>query len=212
MQFIDEKLDAYACAHTSLESELLRKINRETHLEVLQPRMLSGHFQGRFLSMLSKMIRPLRILEIGTYTGYSALCLAEGLVSNGKLVTIDINEELAPKVQGYFNESEFSNQIQFILGDALKVIPELDEKWDMVFIDADKHNYLAYYHLVFPQVNSGGYIIADNVLWSGKVIQDDKNDKDTVLIREFNDFVRNDQRVESVLLPIRDGLSLVRKK
>lgn len=212
MQFIDEKLDAYACAHTSPESELLRKINRETHLEVLQPRMLSGHFQGRFLSMLSKMIGPLRILEIGTYTGYSALCLAEGLASNGKLVTIDINEELAPKVQGYFNESEFSNQIEFILGDALKVIPELDEKWDLVFIDADKHNYLAYYHLVFPHVNSGGYIIADNVLWSGKVIQDDKNDKDTVLIREFNDFVRNDQHVESVLLPIRDGLTLVRKK
>ena len=157
-------------------------------------------------------MRPLTILEIGTYTGYSALCLAEGLVSNGKLVTIDINEELAPKVQGYFNESEFSNQIQFILGDALKVIPELDEKWDMVFIDADKHNYLAYYHLVFPHVKSGGYIIADNVLWSGKVIQDDKNDKDTVLIREFNDFVRNDQRIECVMLPIRDGLTVVRKK
>ena len=212
MQFIDEQLDTYTCAHTSPESELLRKINRETHLEVLQPRMLSGHLQGRFLSMLSKMIQPHRILEIGTYTGYSALCLAEGLSSGGKLVTIDINEELAPKVQGYFNESGFSNQIEFVLGDALKVIPEIDENWDLVFIDADKLNYLNYYHLVLPLIPSGGYIIADNVLWSGKVIQDDKNDKDTVLIREFNDFVRNDQRVECVLLPIRDGLTLVRKK
>lgn len=212
MQFIDEQLDAYACAHTSPESELLRKINRETHLEVLQPRMLSGHFQGRFLSMLSKMIQPHRILEIGTYTGYSALCLAEGLASGGKIVTIDINEELAPKVKGYFKESGFSRQIEFITGDALKVIPELDENWDLVFIDADKQNYLAYYHLVFPYVPTGGYIIADNVLWSGKVIQHYKNDKDTVLIREFNDFIRNDQRIECVMLPIRDGLTVVRKK
>lgn len=212
MHFIDENLDAYVRACTSPESQLLIKINRETHLEVLQPRMLSGHLQGRFLSMLSKMIRPKRILEIGTYTGYSALCMAEGLTSDGKLVTIDINEEIEYRVKGYFKESDFSNQMELKIGDAMKIIPELNECWDMVFIDADKENYLAYYQLVFPLIPSGGYIIADNVLWSGKVIQDDKNDRDTVLLRQFNDFVRADERVECIMLPIRDGLTLVRKK
>ncbi|MBM3161032.1 MAG: class I SAM-dependent methyltransferase [Bacteroidetes bacterium] len=212
MHFIDENLDAYVRACTSPESQLLKKINRETHLEVLQPRMLSGHLQGRFLSMLSKMIRPKRILEIGTYTGYSALCMAEGLTSDGKLVTIDINEEIEYRVKGYFKESDFSNKIELKIGDAMKIIPELNECWDMVFIDADKENYLAYYQLVFPLIPCGGYIIADNVLWSGKVIQDDKNDRDTVLLRQFNDFVRADERVECIMLPIRDGLTLVRKK
>jgi caffeoyl-CoA O-methyltransferase len=211
MEFIDPILDQYACEHTSKESELLQQINRETHLEVLQPRMLSGHFQGRVLSMFSKMIKPNRILEIGTYTGYSALCLAEGLTAEGKLVTIDINEELENRVRGYFNGSEFSNKITYLVGDAIELIPTINEKWDIVFIDADKLNYLNYYQLVFDSVKVGGYIIADNVLWSGKVIDPTKQDRETNLLREYNQFVHNDSRVEEVLFPIRDGLMVARK-
>ncbi len=211
MEFIDPLLDKYVCEHTANESDLLKKINRETHLEVLQPRMLSGHFQGRVLSMFSKMIRPERILEIGTYTGYSALCLAEGLTPNGKLVTIDINEELAPRVRSYFSASGFSEQIDYKIGAAMELIPTLNEKWDIVFIDADKHNYINYYHLVFPMVNIGGYIIADNVLWSGKVIDSSHNDKDTQLLRDYNLLNHEDERVEEVLFPIRDGLMISRK-
>ena len=211
MEFIDPLLEKYVCEHTANESDLLKKINRETHLEVLQPRMLSGHFQGRVLSMFSKMIRPERILEIGTYTGYSALCLAEGLTPNGKLVTIDINEELAPRVRSYFFASEFSEQIDYKIGAAMELIPTLNEKWDIVFIDADKHNYINYYHLVFPMVNIGGYIIADNVLWSGKVIDSSHNDKDTQLLRDYNLLNHEDDRVEEVLFPIRDGLMISRK-
>ena len=211
MEFIDPLLDKYVCEHTANESDLLKKINRETHLEVLQPRMLSGHLQGRVLSMFSKMIQPDRILEIGTYTGYSALCLAEGLTPNGKLVTIDINEELAPRVRRYFAASEFSSQIDYKIGAAMELIPTLNEKWDIVFIDADKHNYINYYHLVFPMVNIGGYIIADNVLWSGKVIDSTQNDKDTQLLREYNLLNHEDERVEEVLFPIRDGLMVSRK-
>ena len=211
MEFIDPLLDKYVCEHTANESDLLKKINRETHLEVLQPRMLSGHLQGRVLSMFSKMIQPERILEIGTYTGYSALCLAEGLTPNGKLVTIDINEELAPRVRSYFFASEFSEQIDYKIGAAMELIPTLNEKWDIVFIDADKHNYINYYHLVFPMVNIGGYIIADNVLWSGKVIDSSHNDKDTQLLRDYNLLNHEDDRVEEVLFPIRDGLMVSRK-
>ena len=211
MEFIDPLLEKYVCEHTANESDLLKKINRETHLEVLQPRMLSGHFQGRVLSMFSKMIRPDRILEIGTYTGYSALCLAEGLTPNGKLVTIDINEELASRVRGYFAESPNSQQIDYLIGDAMELIPALNEKWDIVFIDADKHNYINYYHMVFPMVKVGGYIIADNVLWSGKVIDSNQNDKDTQLLREYNQLNHEDNRVEEVLFPIRDGLMIARK-
>ena len=211
MEFIDPLLDKYVCEHTANESDLLKKINRETHLEVLQPRMLSGHFQGRVLSMFSKMIRPERILEIGTYTGYSALCLAEGLTPNGKLVTIDINEELAARVRGYFAESSYAKQIDYLIGDAMELIPALNEKWDIVFIDADKHNYINYYHLVFSMVKVGGYIIADNVLWSGKVIDLSQQDKDTSLLREYNQLVHQDDRVEEVLFPIRDGLMIARK-
>lgn len=211
MEFIEESLDKYVCSHTSDENALLKKINRETHLEVLQPRMLSGHFQGRVLSMFSKMIKPNRVLEIGTYTGYSALCLAEGLDNSGKLTTIDVNEELESRVRDYFGESKYSEQINYIVGDAMHVIPFLDEKWDIVFIDADKMNYINYYHLVFEQVKIGGYIIADNVLWSGKVADETKNDKDTMLLRAFNDLVYDDDRVEEVLLPIRDGLMIARK-
>ena len=211
MEFIDPLLDKYVCEHTATESDLLKKINRETHLEVLQPRMLSGHLQGRVLSMFSKMIQPERLLEIGTYTGYSALCLAEGLTPNGKLVSIDINEELAPRVRSYFSTSEFSEQIDYKIGAAMELIPSLNEKWDIVFIDADKHNYINYYHLVFPMVNVGGYIIADNVLWSGKVIDSSQNDKDTQLLREYNRLNHEDERVEEVLFPIRDGLMVSRK-
>jgi predicted O-methyltransferase YrrM len=211
MKFIDPLLEKYVCEHTANESDLLKKINRETHLEVLQPRMLSGHLQGRVLSMFSKMIRPERILEIGTYTGYSALCLAEGLTPNGKLVTIDINEELAPRVRSYFSASGFSEQIDYKFGAAMELIPTLNEKWDIVFIDADKDNYINYYHLVFPMVKIGGYIIADNVLWSGKVIDPTKYDKDTQLLREYNLLTHEDERVEEVLLPIRDGLMVSRK-
>jgi predicted O-methyltransferase YrrM len=212
MEFIPQEIDRYCCAHSEDENDLLKRINRETHVEVLQPRMLSGHFQGRVLSMLSKMIQPKRILEIGTYTGYSALCLAEGLSSDGKLVTIDVNEELVNRVKGYFNASEYAKQIEYILSPALEVIPTLKEEWDLVFIDADKQNYIAYYELVLPLVKPGGYIILDNVLWSGKVADPEKNDKDTVLLRELNTIIHADDRVEEVLLPIRDGLMIARKK
>ena len=212
MEFITQELDQYCCSHTADENELLKRINRETHLEVLQPRMLSGHFQGRVLSMLSKMIQPKRILEIGTYTGYSALCLAEGLKMEGKLVTIDVNEELAARVQSYFDESSFSKQISYVISPALEVIPSLNETWDLVFIDADKQNYIEYYEMVLPLVKSGGYIILDNVLWSGKVTDSQKNDKDTVLLRKLNTLIHTDERVEEVLLPIRDGLMIARKK
>ena len=211
MEFIDPLLDKYVCEHTANESDLLKKINRETHLEVLQPRMLSSHFQGRVLSMFSIMIRPERILEIGTYTGYSALCLAEGLTPNGKLVTIDINEELASRVRGYIAESNYAKQIDYLIGNAMELVPTLNEKWDIVFIDADKDNYINYYHLVFPMVKVGGYIIADNVLWSGKVIDSSQHDKDTSLLREYNQLVYQDDRVEEVLFPIRDGLMIARK-
>lgn len=211
MEFIAEELDTYVCAHTSEESELLKKINRETYLEVLQPRMLSGHFQGRVLSLFSKMFQPECILEIGTYTGYSALCLAEGLKEKGKLITIDVNEELETRVRGYFEASKFRSQIEYRIGDAIKIIPELPEQFDIVFIDADKLNYINYYNLVFSKVKTGGYIIADNVLWSGKVADETKNDKDTELLREYNLLIHNDIRVENVLLPIRDGLMVSRK-
>lgn len=211
MEFIDPLLDKYVCEHTANESDLLKKINRETHLEVLQPRMLSGHFQGRVLSMFSKMIQAENILEIGTYTGYSALCLAEGLTPNGKLVTIDINEELASRVGGYFAESPYSQQIEYLIGDAMTIIPNLKSQFDIVFIDADKSNYINYYHLVFSMVKVGGYIIADNVLWSGKVIDASQHDKDTLLLREYNQLVHQDDRVEEVLFPIRDGLMIARK-
>jgi predicted O-methyltransferase YrrM len=173
--------------------------------------MLSGHFQGRVLSLLSKMIRPERILEIGTYTGYSALCLAEGLSSDGKLVTIDVNEELENRVQNYFNESEFKQKIVYKIGDAMEILPKMTEVWDLVFIDADKMNYINYYNKIFNQVKIGGYIIADNVLWSGKVADESKKDKDTELLRAFNSLIHRDVRVEEVLLPIRDGLMIARK-
>ena len=212
MNFIEERVEEYSMLHTTEESELLNKIDRETHLEVLRPRMLSGHFQGRILSMLSKMISPYRILEIGTYTGYSAICLAEGLTEDGKLYTIDINEELEDRVRQYFLESNYNQQIDLIIGDALNLIPRLKESWDIVFIDADKKNYTQYFNMVVASVKSGGYIIADNVLWSGKVVEKDHLDEDTLALRVFNDTLSKDPRFEVVLLPVRDGLLIARKK
>ena len=213
MEFIDPKLNMYAEKHTSSEAELLNRINRETNLEVLQPRMLSGHLQGRILAMISQMIRPSYIVEIGTYTGYSALCLAEGLNQNGKLATIEYNHELEDRLQEYFKESEYANQIDLKIGDAIEVLPTLENGIDLVFIDADKVNYLNYYNLVFNKLKSGGYILADNVLWSGKVLEDfNDQDEDTAALIKFNSFIQNDNRVENVLLPVRDGLMLIRKK
>ena len=189
---------------------MLKKIDRDTHAKVMMPRMLSGHLQGRVLSMISHMIRPQRILEIGTYTGYSAVCLAEGLQENGKLITIDINEELEDRVRNYFADSPYSKKIEYKIGNAVEVIPSLNETFDLVFIDADKERYSVYFDLVIEKVRSGGFILADNVLWSGKVL-DTKPDKDTRAILEFNKKIQDDPRVENVLLPIRDGIMLMRK-
>lgn len=210
MEFLSEDLQQYAEQHSADESELLKKINRDTHLSVLMPRMLSGHLQGRILSMMSKMIRPTYILEIGTYTGYSAICMAEGLRNNGKLITIDINEELHEKVSGYFKAAGLSQIVDYRIGNALEIIPELKNSFELVFIDADKENYSNYFDLVIDKVQQGGFILADNVLWSGKVL-DPNPDKDTKAIKEFNKKVSQDSRVESVLLPVRDGIMLLRK-
>jgi caffeoyl-CoA O-methyltransferase len=213
VEFIDSKLDDYVCIHTSDEPQLLYELNRETHLKVLQPRMLSGHFQGRLLSMISKLISPENVLEIGTYTAYSTLCLLEGLKENGKITTIDINEELEDIVRKYIDKANAVEKIDYRIGDALEIIPSLNKTFDLVFIDADKSNYINYYNLVFDKVKSGGFILTDNVLWSGKVIQELKGDDlDTKIILEFNEMVKNDDRVETILLPIRDGLMLTRKK
>ncbi len=213
MEFIDERLDDYVCAHTSEESDLLYKLNRETHVKILQPRMLSGHFQGRVLSMFSKMIQPKRILELGTYTGYSALCLVEGLHEEGELITIDCNEELEEFATIHFEQHVRKDSIKQLVGDAIDIIPTLQGEFDLVFMDADKDNYLNYYNLLIDRIPSGGYLLADNVLWSGKVIEEkSNNDKDTKAIKEFNLFVQNDDRVENVLFPIRDGLLMLRKK
>jgi caffeoyl-CoA O-methyltransferase len=210
MDVINKELQAYAEKHTTDESPLLKKINRDTHAEVLMPRMLSGQLQGRVLSMLSCMCRPHVILEVGTYTGYSALCLAEGLQEGGKLITIDINEELYDRVSGYFREAGLNERIDYRIGDAATIIPQLNERFDLVFIDADKENYARYYDLVVDRVNLNGLILADNVLWSGKVLED-KPDKDTRSILDFNKKVQADARVENVLLPVRDGIMLMRK-
>ncbi len=213
MEFLDENLDKYVCDHSSQESELLQELNRETYAKVLRPRMLSGHLQGRVLSMLSQMIRPKRILEIGTYTGYSAICLAEGLVENGRLHTIDINEELQSMIKSYLEKAKLTDQVELHIGIALEIIPTLEEDWDMVFIDADKENYSKYYELILPKLRSGAYIIADNVLWSGKVIEDYNGlDEETKALVDYSNMVMNDDRVDNVLFPIRDGLMIARKK
>jgi caffeoyl-CoA O-methyltransferase len=213
MKFLPDEIEAYSEAHTEKESDLLRSLNRETYANVLNPRMLSGHLQGRFLSMLSRMIRPERILEIGTYTGYSAICLCEGLAAGGKLTTIDINEELETLTRSYFAKSGFDQQIDYRIGNALEIIPKLQETFDLVFMDADKINYISYFNLTLDRVRPGGFIIADNVLWSGKVIEKEikQNDKDTHALMHFNRTVLEDQRVSNLLLPVRDGLMILQK-
>ncbi|QCR24547.1 O-methyltransferase [Pontibacter sp. SGAir0037] len=213
MEFIDEELLNYSEEHTSPEGALLRKVNRQTHLNVLKPRMLSGHLQGRLLAMFSHMIRPNQILEIGTYTGYSAICLAEGMQAGGILHTIDKNEELEDVVRGYFAEAGLQDSIKYYIGHALDIIPTIEATFDLVFIDADKINNALYYDMVIDKVNQGGYIIADNVLWSGKVLEKyrKKLDEDTAALLAFNKKVHDDERVENILMPIRDGLLVARK-
>ncbi len=213
MEFIDPALLHYCESHSSTEDALLKKITRETQAKVLMPRMISGHLQGRILELFTKMIRPKTILEIGTYTGYSGICMARGLAPDGKLITLDINDELETMVRGFFEESGLSGQITYRLGNALEIIPTLEGPFDLVFIDADKLNYSRYYDLVIEKVPAGGIILADNVLWSGKVVarEERKTDKDTQAILDFNLKIQDDPRVENVLLPIRDGIMMARK-
>lgn len=211
MEFISEDLKNYLLKYCDPEDELLKKIDRETNLKVSMPRMLSGHYQGRVLSMLSNMIRPARILEVGTFTGYATLCLAEGLTENGIIHTIDVNAELEDMVRANFSKSSFKDKIMYHLGDATKIIPEIDEIFDIVFIDADKKNNGTYYDLVIDKLRSGGIIIVDNVLWSGKVLEE-IIDQNTTIITKFNKMVMKDQRVEKLILPVRDGLFIIRKK
>ncbi len=211
MSFMTDELSVYLENSCEPEPTLLKKINRETQLEVLKPRMLSGHFQGRVLSMLTKMMMPKRILEVGTYTGYATLCFAEGLPVDGKIITLDVNEELEERVRGYFEESVYRSKIDYRIGDAANIIHTLSEIFDIVFIDADKINNGLYYNLVFDKVRSGGLIIVDNVLWSGKVVAK-STDTDTTNINSFNEKVSADTRVEKLILPLRDGLFLIRKK
>lgn len=213
MHFLSETLENYITVHSENEPAVLEELARETHLKVLQPRMLSGHFQGRVLSLISKITRPKNILEIGTYTGYSAICLAEGLSQDGKLHTIDINEELYDLQRRYFNKSGYGAMIEQHTGNALEIIPNIDVTFDLVFIDADKPNYANYFHLVIEKMNPGGIILSDNVLWSGKVVEDVKaSDKSTKAIMEYNQLLKDDPRVETVIFPIRDGLTLSRVK
>jgi len=211
MHFISPELELYVEKHSQEEPALLAALQRETFQKIMQPRMLSGHFQGRVLSMISKLVRPVNILEIGTYTGYATLSLAEGMQENGSIDTIDINEELFDIQKKYFDLSPWKNQIKQHLGDALEIIPQLDKKFDLVFIDADKDNYLKYFDIIVPMVNKGGIILSDNVLWSGKVLETpNPKDLSTNVLVEYNKKINTDPRVETVLLPIRDGLTVSR--
>lgn len=211
MHFLSEDLENYIEQHSQNEPELLAQLNKETYQKILLPRMLSGHFQGRVLSMLSKLIRPTSILEIGTYTGYSALCLCEGMQENGVLHTIDIKEELLDFQRKYFDKSPWGKQIVQHLGEALTIVPTISSKFDLVFIDADKENYINYFNLIVPKMNKGGIILSDNVLWSGKILEEiHPKDIETKVLKEYNLLLKNDERVETVLLPIRDGLTVSR--
>jgi len=212
MEILPDDLQAYLDAHCEPEPEALQHINRETYLKVLRPHMLSGHYQGRVLSFLSKMVQPRYILEVGTFTGYATICLAEGLTENGEIHTLEVNRELEPMLNSHFNSTNVGKKIKLHFGDATAIIPQIDvDHWDLVFIDADKKNNYNYFQLVFNKVRSGGLIIIDNVLWKGKVYGGD-NDADTQLIRELNDQISVDGRVEKMILPIRDGLLVIRKK
>jgi len=212
MEFLPKNIDDYACSHTQNESQILSELNRETWAKVLIPRMLSGHLQGRALSMFSKMIRPKSILEIGTYTGYSAICLAEGLQNNGKLYTIDINEELESMSSSYFKKAGIADKVTQFVGNALEIIPTINDRFDLVFIDADKENYSNYFDIVIDKMLVGGFIIADNVLWSGKVVEKvSDNDSETKALINYNSKIHQSERVENLLLPVRDGLMICQK-
>ena len=212
MKFLDQKIEDYSALFSSKEDPVLAELNRETHLKIMIPQMLSGHIQGNFIKMISFMMQPKRVLEIGTFTGYSAICFASGLAENGLVHTIDINVELEDICAKYFKLSGFENKIKHHIGAALNIIPTLDESFDLVFIDADKINYANYYDLVFDKVRKGGFIIADNVLWSGKVTEEIKaSDKDTLALHAYNQKIQEDERVENYLVPIRDGLMVARK-
>jgi|TARA_B110000444_G_scaffold30186_1_gene25350 predicted O-methyltransferase YrrM len=210
-EFIDQKIMDYVDLYSQQEPLLLKELNKETNLKVLNPRMLSGSYQGRILSIISKILKPKMVLEIGTYTGYSALCIAEGLDIGGTIDTIDINEELQQIQNKFFDKSGFAKQINQHLGNALDIIPKINKTFDLVFLDADKENYIEYFNLIIDKVNSGGVIIADNVLWSGKVIKTDTNDLVTNKLIEFNNLINKDKRIENIILPLRDGLSICRK-
>lgn len=213
MHFLPEDLDNYVVSHSEPEPELLQQLTRETYQKILQPIMLSGPYQGRILSMISKLIRPKSILELGTFTGYSTLCLAEGLQQDGELHTIDINEELVDFQRKYFDKSSYGAQIFQHTGSALDIVPKLNQTFDLVFIDADKPNYSNYFHLIIDRLNTGGIILSDNVLWHGKVVEPlDEKDKSTKAVLDYNTLLKNDERIETVLLPIRDGLTISRKK
>jgi predicted O-methyltransferase YrrM len=213
MHFLPDNIDDYVVKHSQREPKILQELTRETWQKVVNPRMLSGAFQGRVLAMISKLIHPKNVLEIGTYTGYSALSIAEGLHPKGTIYTIDKNEELFNLQKKYFDKSGFKDQIQQYVGNALEIIPTIEEKFDLIFIDADKHNYINYFHLIIDKMNSGGIILSDNVLWSGKVVEElNPKDIDTKILLEYNVLLNSDERLETVLLPIRDGLTISRVK
>ena len=209
---VNNKIEDYIRKNSSKEPKILKDLNKETYLKVLNPRMLSGHIQGRFLSIITKLIKPKKILEIGTYTGYSAICMAEGLIENGIIHTIDINEELISIQNKYFAKSKCNNSIIQHVGDARNIIKSINEKFDLVFLDADKENYIEYYELVIEKVKKGGLIIADNVLWTGKVVEPNKDDDElTQYLIDFNKMINEDDRVENIILPLRDGLNIILK-
>ncbi len=210
MDFISEKIAEYLSQNSDKEPEILSKLNKETHQKILQPRMLSGHIQGRFLSLISKIKSPLQILEIGTYTGYGTLCLAEGLATNGKIFTIDRNEELINIQNKYFEESGNRDKIVQLTGNAIDILMNLDENFDLIFIDADKENYIKYFEIVSNKLNPNGIIISDNVLWSGKVVEESDGDQETNTLKKFNSLLSKDERFETIILPLRDGLSISR--
>ena len=210
MDFISEKIAEYLSQNSEKEPEILSKLNQETHQKVLQPRMLSGHIQGRFLSLISKIKSPLHILEIGTYTGYGTLCLAEGLAANGKIFTIDRNEELLKIQNKYFEKSGNRDKIVQLTGNAVDILNDLNQTFDLIFIDADKENYVKYFEIVSEKLNPNGIIISDNVLWSGKVVKGDNNDEETKTLKKFNKTLHDDTRFETVILPLRDGISISR--
>ncbi|MBA3649618.1 MAG: O-methyltransferase [Chitinophagales bacterium] len=211
MNFLPEEIENYSQQYTTAEDNVLEELNRETYARILMPQMLSGHLQGQFLRMISKLIRPQNILEIGTFTGYSAICLSAGLQDNGTLYTIDTNEELKETTEKYLSKAGIANRVKFLIGKAVEIIPLLNVVFDLVYIDADKQNYSRYYDMVFDKVNSGGLILADNVLWSGKVVRNEPDEETQALIA-FNNKIKSDPRIEHILLPLRDGVMMIRKK